>query len=170
MQVQLVLRALLSTILLPGVGIVLVPYWILSQSAETVWPGLSVLSALASILGLLGTGALLHCIWGFAVHGKGTLAPLDPPRILVVRGAYRCTRNPMYVAVVVVLVSEAIFFSSSALLIYAVIGFLSFHLFVLHHEEPHLRRQFGSSYDEYCRAVPRWGIRFPPYTPSERIT
>lgn len=128
----------------------------------------SALSVVAGIVGLVGTGELLHCIWGFAVHGKGTLAPLDPPKVLVVREAYGYTRNPMYVAVVVVLVSEAVFFGSTALLIYAGIGFLGFHLFVLGYEEPHLRRQFGTLYDQYCRAVARWGIRFRPYTPSDR--
>jgi protein-S-isoprenylcysteine O-methyltransferase Ste14 len=170
LQAQLILKAILFTVLMPGVGIVLVPYSILSQSAEIVWPGPSVLSVSVAMLGLLGMATLLQCIWSFALHGKGTLAPLDPPKVLVVRGAYRCTRNPMYVAVVVVLVSEAIFFGSSALLIYAGIGLLIFHLFVLRYEEPHLRRQFGTSYDEYCRAVPRWGITFPPYTPSEGAT
>jgi len=168
MQIRLILKAILFTILMPGVGVVLLPYLILSQSEETVWPSLSAMSGFAGVLGLIGSGILVHCIWTFAVRGKGTLAPADPPKILVVRGLYGHTRNPMYVAVVVVLMSEAMFFGSTALLIYAGVGFLGFHLFVLGYEEPHLRRQFGGLYEQYCRAVPRWGVALRPFTPPDR--
>jgi protein-S-isoprenylcysteine O-methyltransferase Ste14 len=168
MQAQLILKASLSAILLPGAVIVLGPYLILSRSESAVWPGLSVESAVAVILGLLGIGVLLHCIWSFAVQGKGALAPVDPPKVLVVCGVYRYTRNPMYVAVLTVLVAEALFFGSRTLAIYAGAAFFCFHLFVVLYEEPHLRRQFGTSYKEYCRAVPRWGVSLRRYTLSGR--
>jgi protein-S-isoprenylcysteine O-methyltransferase Ste14 len=166
-RIQLILKAILSTILLPGLAIVLVPYLLLARSGGTVWPSLAVLPVFSFILCFLATGTLIHCIWGFAVHGKGTLTPLDPPEVLVIRGAYRYTRNPMYTAVVIALLSEAMFFASAAILIWAVLAFALFHLFVLLYEEPHLRRQFGTAYEEYCRGVPRWGIRPRPFTPSE---
>ncbi len=104
----------------------------------------------------LGAFLYLWCAWDFTFAGKGTPAPFDPPKEIVVRGLYRFVRNPMYFAVILVLVGEAIFFQSVAILIYALIVFLFFHLWVLYYEETTLRRKFGESYEKYCHTVPRW--------------
>ncbi|MCI0515308.1 isoprenylcysteine carboxylmethyltransferase family protein [candidate division KSB1 bacterium] len=110
--------------------------------------------------GLRGVGFLISCIWDFAAHGQGTLAPMAPPKVLVTHGFYRYTRNPMYLGVLGILLSEALFFSSLSLLIYPALILGSFHLFVVGYEEPHLRREFGEAYTAYCRTTPRWGVRF----------
>jgi protein-S-isoprenylcysteine O-methyltransferase Ste14 len=109
----------------------------------------------------VGAGVLFRCIWDFAVAGRGTLAPVDPPRHLVVRGLYRYVRNPMYVGVVTILLGEALLFRSLALLCYAGIFLFVVHLFIVVYEEPALRRQFGESYENYCRRVHRWLPRQP---------
>jgi protein-S-isoprenylcysteine O-methyltransferase Ste14 len=88
--------------------------------------------------------------------GRGTLAPFDPPERLVVRGLYRYMRNPMYVGVLIMLLGEALFFESLALLWYAVIWFGVINVVVVAYEEPTLRGDFGESYDLYCRTVHRW--------------
>ena len=112
------------------------------------------------MLGLLliavGLVPLLVSIRDFAVSGRGTLAPVDPPRRLVRVGLYRHVRNPMYVGVVTALFGEALFFQSRALAIYAVVAWLAFHLFVVLYEEPHLRDTFPEDYEAYRAAVPRW--------------
>lgn len=95
-----------------------------------------------------------------AAYEKCMALPNDPPRKLVVQGLYSCVRNPMYVGVLAVLVGEAMFFASLALLQMAGIMFLLFHLFIVFYEEPALKRQFGESYRRYCAAVPRWLSRF----------
>jgi protein-S-isoprenylcysteine O-methyltransferase Ste14 len=110
---------------------------------------------------IAGAAVLLHCIWDFAVAGRGTLAPVDPPKELVVRGLYRYVRNPMYVGVVSVLLGEALLFASIAMLIYAAGFFALAHLFVILYEERTLRRRFGEAYEQYARAVPRWLPRRP---------
>jgi protein-S-isoprenylcysteine O-methyltransferase Ste14 len=158
MNSKLMLRATLAAILIPGTVTLLVPYLLLRQAGVTGWPSISALGVLATIAGAAGLALLLHSIWAFTHHGRGTLAPLDPTKELVVRGFYRYTRNPMYTGVIVVLLSEALFFGSRGLLLYAVIAFLCFHLFVVFYEEPRLRAQFGDSYSEYVKKVPRWGI------------
>jgi protein-S-isoprenylcysteine O-methyltransferase Ste14 len=158
MNSRLMFRAALATLLLPGTVTLLVPYLLLRQSGVTEWPRVSALGVLAIVAGAAGFALLLHSIWAFAYHGRGTLAPLDPTRELVVKGMYRYTRNPMYTGVVVVLLSEALLFGSRGLLLYAVMAFLWFHLFVLFYEEPRLRAQFGDSFSEYVKKVPRWGI------------
>ena len=160
MKVQLIVKSAFFTLLLPGVVTVLVPYLILGSSVIETWPGLSTVRILAGCVGVIGGAILLHCIWAFAFYGKGTLAPVSPPEVLIIRGLYRYTRNPMYLAVLSVLAAESLFFGSSALVIYAALIFLGFHLFVLLYEEPHLRNHFGQEYLNYCLVVPRWGFTF----------
>lgn len=108
--------------------------------------------------GVVGLVILVGAIVEFAAHGQGTLAPVDPPKVLILRGLYQRTRNPMYVGVLCILVAEAIVFGNFALLLYAVVIFILFHLFVLFYEEPHLRRKYGKPYEEYCKRVPRWPL------------
>ena len=103
-----------------------------------------------------GAAVLLRCIWEFMVTGRGTLAPVDPPTQLVVRGLYRYVRNPMYLGAFTMLLGEAALFKSLALLEYAVAWFIIINLIVLFREEPVLRRRFGESYDRYVRSVHRW--------------
>jgi protein-S-isoprenylcysteine O-methyltransferase Ste14 len=105
---------------------------------------------------------LAACIWEFARSGRGTLAPLDPPRELVVRGLYRYVRNPMYLGVSLIVLGEALLTGSRGLMVYWIIWFLVVNLFVRFYEEPTLRRQFGQSYERYAHAVGRWVPRLPP--------
>jgi protein-S-isoprenylcysteine O-methyltransferase Ste14 len=116
----------------------------------------------AGALPLIGGVAILfRCIRDFAVVGRGTLAPIDPPKNLVVSGLYRYVRNPMYVGVLLVLLGEALLFASVSLLIYAAAFFVGAHLFIVLYEEPTLRRRFGESYERYTRTVQRWLPRTP---------
>jgi protein-S-isoprenylcysteine O-methyltransferase Ste14 len=152
----LVLRNVLWTTLFPGTVVGFLPYVILSRRNEFS-PGHFELTQIVGLVAMvLGVGTLLKCIWDFAMVGCGTLAPMDPPRVLVVRGLYRYVRNPMYVGVLTALLGEVLFFESRALFQYAMIWLLIVHLFVVLYEERKLRRLFGASYDEYCRAVRRW--------------
>ena len=167
MNTKLALKATFTTLLIPGTVILLVPYFILHRSRVTDWPQPSFVTFLAIISGLTGLAVLFHCIWGFAVHGKGTLAPIDPPKGLVIHGSYRHTRNPMYLAVILVLLSEASYFGSFSVLIYAAAVFLGFHLFVVLYEEPHLQSRFGESYMEYASAIPRWRITLRGFQSQE---
>jgi protein-S-isoprenylcysteine O-methyltransferase Ste14 len=158
MNINLLLKAIITTLLVPGSVIFLLPCIMLRHFGVTDWPDISGVTILAMTTGLIGFVLLLHCIWGFATYGKGTLAPIDPPKILVVQGLYRHTRNPMYLAVVLVLLSKALFFGNLSLLMYAFVVLVGFHLFVIFYEEPHLRAHFGESYDDYFKAIPRWTI------------
>jgi protein-S-isoprenylcysteine O-methyltransferase Ste14 len=112
--------------------------------------------AAAAIPALFGAALLLYCIFDFAWFGLGTLAPIDPPRNLVVRGPYRYLRNPMYLGVLAVLTGEAIAFRSRFLPPFVLFFMFGVNLFVRFYEEPALRRQFGETYIRYCAAVPRW--------------
>ncbi len=146
-------RALFAVLALPGVVAFAVPLWLaLSGSARDgrdLWaPGWPSLFA--------GVALLLWCVREFYVAGRGTLAPWEPPRKLVISGPYRFSRNPMYIAVVAVLLGWAALFRSRTLLIYALAVAITVHFRVLLAEEPWARRTFGAEWEEYRTRVPRW--------------
>jgi hypothetical protein len=105
---------------------------------------------------ILGVVLLLWTVRDFYVAGRGTLAPWSPPEELVVVGLYRISRNPMYIAVIFVLVGWAIGFQSPLLGIYAVVIAVGFHLRVMFGEEPWLARVHGEKWRLYKEQVPRW--------------
>ena len=151
-------RTLIFTIIVPGFWTVAMPYWLVPHGVRPDLRGAGLLGLL-----LIASGAALYCVtafWGFALRGKGTPAPIDPPRRLVVEGPYRVVRNPMYWAVVSVMLGEAVIFRSASLARLAAGLFVGAYLFVVFYEEPTLRRKFGAEYDAYCRRVPRWLPRF----------
>jgi len=125
--------------------------------------GSPVLRAAGIALLLLGGAALLECFFRFAWTGFGTPAPIAPTRKLIVSGLYRHVRNPMYVAVVTLVLGQALWFEDMDLLLYAGGVWLAFHLFVLAYEEPTLRRQFPDDYAAFAGAVPRWLPRLRPW-------
>jgi protein-S-isoprenylcysteine O-methyltransferase Ste14 len=153
---MLLLRSLFFTFLLPGTVTILIPYWIISSRDVGIFSNRKALRYFGIPLIMIGGAGLLSCIWQFFSEGKGTLAPVDPPKHLVVRGLYRYVRNPMYVSVVTILIGEAIFLMSPAILIEAGIFMVLVSLFVVFYEEPALRRQFGESYERYTQTVGRW--------------
>jgi protein-S-isoprenylcysteine O-methyltransferase Ste14 len=148
----LLIKNLAFTFLVPGTVAVYVPL-LLSRGHPRASEG-----ALAGALFLLGLGGCIYtwCVWDFATFGRGTPAPLDAPKKLVVRGLYRYTRNPMYVGVLTVILGWAAFFESAVIVVYAVAVFSAFQLFILLYEEPHLLREFGPEYEAYCDRVGRW--------------
>ena len=116
--VLLLLKNLLFTILVPGTVAVFVPLYFFSHADFQV----SALSVIAGILLLLGASIYAWCLWDFAITGRGTPAPIDPPKTLVARGLYRYTRNPMYVGVLTVIGGWALLFGSTKLAIYGLRG------------------------------------------------
>jgi protein-S-isoprenylcysteine O-methyltransferase Ste14 len=153
---MLALRSLLYTIIIPGTVTVLIPYLIVSGSGEWILPQWGLLQVLGLAAAAVGATILLRCIWEFMVTGRGTLAPVDPPTQLVVRGLYRYVRNPMYLGAFALLLGEAAFFESFLLLLYAVAWFIIINLIVMLYEEPVLHHRFGDSYGRYTAKVRRW--------------
>src|SRR5262249_9334378 len=92
----------------------------------------------------------------FYVAGKGTLAPWDPPRRLVRVGLYRCSRNPMYLSVAVILIGWSFAYRSRTIAIYALIVIIAFQLRVIFGEDPWVARTYGAEWRDYAARVPRW--------------
>ncbi|HEU4939070.1 MAG TPA: isoprenylcysteine carboxylmethyltransferase family protein [Vicinamibacterales bacterium] len=165
---MLAFRSILFVFLIPGTVAGYIPFLILQSSADQLRPRASIGSGLAACLIALGAAVLLRCVWDFFAAGRGTLAPFDPPRHLVVSGLYRFTRNPMYNGVALVLIGEAWLFRSLALWKYAALVFVMFNVMVLAYEEPTLESQFGESFRIYKRAVPRWGFTTRAFPESRK--
>ena len=157
---MLFLRSVFFTILQPGTVAVLIPYWLISSRGGSAFTSRQSLRYPGLPLIVIGAATLLWCIWDFFASGRGTISPIDPPKHLVVRGLYRYVRNPMYVAVVMILLGETIFFSSLAVLIEAGVFFVLANMFVALYEEPILKRKFGESYERYKQTVGRWIPRY----------
>jgi protein-S-isoprenylcysteine O-methyltransferase Ste14 len=115
-----------------------------------------ILSYLALPLWVVGIVILLWSFWNFLHEGRGTPAPIDPPKQLVAVGFYRYVRNPMYVAILATILGHFLWFGYWNLLVYAGIVFVAFHAFVTNYEEPTLKRKFGAGYEDYLEQVPRW--------------
>jgi protein-S-isoprenylcysteine O-methyltransferase Ste14 len=156
------LRSLFFTILAPGTVAGIIP-WLLLQSLGGVELPISSFWMLGLLPLLAGLVLFLWCDGLFTFIGKGTLAPIDAPKFLVRDGPYQWVRNPMYVAVLTMVLSEAILFHALLLVGYALLVGTLMHLFVVFVEEPSLRRQFGESYESYLRTVPRWLPRSPAH-------
>jgi len=150
------LKTVLWTAFVPGTLTVLLPYLLLSSKREPFTLDLSVFRFAGLIPMVLGALFYLWCAWDFTFSGKGTPAPFDPPKEIVVRGLYRHVRNPMYVAVLLILIGEAILVQSALLLILSGLLFSVFHVWVILYEEPVLRRRFGTPYEDYCVNISRW--------------
>jgi len=159
-----IVRTITYASLFIGLLLVYLPARILAWSgimrpSAMGWPQVSGL-----VIGTAGAVVALSCVCAFAFIGKGTPAPFDPPRNLVVRGPYRFVRNPMYIGAALAVAGASLFYQSIQLLAFVAGFLLVTHLFVVLYEEPTLRRLFGSDYLTYCQRVHRW---FPVYARHE---
>lgn len=158
--VGLAVRNVVFTVVVPGLGGVWAPWWILTRNGGTArpegWEAVPVIAA--------GAALYAWCVWNFAAVGRGTPGLWDAPRQVVAAGPYRWVRNPIYIAAVMIVAGEAWLFLSPPLLAYAGAMAVFFHLFVTGYEERRLRRRFGTAYLDYRRTVPRWIPRRPRRT------
>jgi protein-S-isoprenylcysteine O-methyltransferase Ste14 len=150
-------------VLAPGSVAGLIPWWISHWQQQPPFLGFAPFRALGILLMAAGIIVVLDSFARFAFQGIGTPAPVFPTRQLVVDGFYRYVRNPMYVAVLVLILGEALLLGNLHLLAYAVFPWLAAHLFVLFYEEPTLRKSFSIEYEAYCTHVPRWIPRLSPW-------
>lgn len=156
------LRAAIGSVLFlavaPGVVAGVVP-WVLTgwrSASAPLW-----LEALGWLAIAAGSAVLLEAFARFVLEGVGTPAPAAPTEKLVIGGLYRYVRNPMYLAVAAVILGQAAVLGRWLLVVYALAFGATVWSFVHWYEEPTLRRQFGTQYENYLRTVPGWWPRPP---------
>jgi protein-S-isoprenylcysteine O-methyltransferase Ste14 len=161
-------RAIIGSIVFlfvaPGIVAGLIPWWISGYRMEPPLLGVELFRWLGAVLLLLGAVLLVETFARFALQGLGTPAPIAPTKSLVVTGSYRFVRNPMYVAVVSLILGQALLLGSLGTLVWGGIVWLTVHLFVLSYEEPTLSRTYGEQYDRYRSNVRRWIPRLTPWS------
>ena len=159
-------RAWIGTIvflfLAPGIVAGVIP-WLITGWHPYDWAGAAwIVVPIAWIMIALGLVFLLYAFALFAVH-RGTPAPVAPTATLVVTGVYRFVRNPMYLAVLAIILGQALLCASWGLVIYAAIALAAVVTFVKGYEEPTLTRTYGEQYLDYRRNVPGWWPRLTPW-------
>jgi protein-S-isoprenylcysteine O-methyltransferase Ste14 len=152
----------------PGIVAGLIPWLLTGWRVREPVPYWAPMRVLGVILLAAGLFALVQAFVRFVVEGLGTPAPIAAPERLVVGGLYRYVRNPMYVAVLTVIVGQALILGQLVLLPYAAAFWVITAAFVRWYEEPALTRRFGADYEAYRRAVPAWRPRLHPWEPRER--
>ena len=158
-----ILGSAVFLVIAPGTLAVYVPWRMTRWHFSLPLLGFSGFRVIGILMIAAGLPVLLDSFARFAIQGLGTPAPVAPPQHLVVTGLYRYVRNPMYVAVTLLILGQGLLFGSVRLLQYGVAVWLAFFAFVLLYEEPVLRHKFGADYREFCAHVPRWLPRLRPW-------
>jgi protein-S-isoprenylcysteine O-methyltransferase Ste14 len=140
----------------PGLLAVYIPWTVCHWHFAAPFFGSVFFRIIGALMIAAGLPVLLDSFARFAIQGLGTPAPIAPPQHLVATGLYRYVRNPMYVAVSLLIFGQGLLFGSAFLLEYGLVVWLGFFAFVVLYEEPALRRKFGKEYEEFCARVPRW--------------
>lgn len=149
-------------LLAPGVVAGLIPALITQWRNPRAGGGISGVVIVAAIMILSGIVVLLGAFIRFA-RADGTPAPPMPTGHLVVVGPYRYVRNPMYLAVLAIILGQALLFRSVEVLLYAGVVLLAVVFFVRGYEEPTLEHEYGDEYREYRRNVRGWIPRLRPW-------
>ncbi|UCF62459.1 MAG: isoprenylcysteine carboxylmethyltransferase family protein [Anaerolineaceae bacterium] len=152
-----------GTILVPCIIHFLVPYLILQATSESAPSQLGLIEVGSVILAVIGISMVIWVSITFVRRGKGTAAPIVPPKEFVAIGLFRFVRNPMYVGLLLVIFAEAVFFRSAWILLYGSLLWLATHSYTVLIEEPELERRFGATYRNYRSTTPRWIPRPPRY-------
>jgi protein-S-isoprenylcysteine O-methyltransferase Ste14 len=148
-------------VLAPCVVAGVIPWWLTGWEVEEPLPFWAPLRLVGVVLAGAGVVVLVQAFVRFVVEGIGTPAPVAPTAELVVGGLYRYVRNPMYLAVLAIIVGQALLLGQLVLLAYGALVAVAFVAFVHFYEEPTLHRQFGAQYDDYRATVPGWWPRRP---------
>ena len=130
-----------------------VPWWISRWRLQAPFFDLQLIRWFGVVLILLGIPVLVDTFTRFALQGGGTPAPVAPTQHLVITGPNRYVRNPIYLALVAIVLGQGLILGNARLLVYGALLWIGFHIFVLAYEEPTLRRRFGAEYDTYCANV-----------------
>lgn len=154
------IKTVLLTMIVYSVLFIFLPLFFAQINKSLGLPvySLGVLKTVGVILFIGAVGVISHCFEVFIKLGRGTPAPTDPPQVLVVQGIYKYTRNPMYIAYILIWCGEFLIFGQLLLAMYAFIQTIIFYLGVVFIEEKYLGDRFGQLYHDYCAKVPRWLI------------
>lgn len=152
------ITSILLGVLVGIVFFILLPYFFVQLNSYFLLPVYSnyLLKILGTIFILFGASLFIYCSRLFLILGKGTPAPVEPPKKLVMEDLYRYSRNPIYIGYFMILLGEFLFFGQLLLLVYFFLSLIGINYYVKYYEEPILKKRFGKNYKEYLKKIPRW--------------
>jgi len=124
----LAIRSLLSALWFAAWFFAVIPVGLLWMAGVDLVPPPGWTRVAGALVILAAHVFLVPLVASFVIHGRGTHAPIDPPRRMIARGIYRDVRNPMYLLYTIVIAGEAIAYRSLLLLAYAGVFWLLAHL------------------------------------------
>ena len=166
------LGLIIALIVLPGSALVFVPAIVLTLAQNS---GFSYQFAapdqtlfwIALVPAGAGIGLAFWTVKLFKEFGKGTPAPWDPPKKLLILGPYRHVRNPMITSALLILFAETLLFRSWPLAVWMVVFFIGNTIYFRFIEEKGLEKRFGDDYLKYKARVPRWIPRLKGWNPQK---
>ncbi|MCL9815854.1 methyltransferase family protein [Natronocalculus amylovorans] len=150
------------SLLVPGTVAGAIPHLLATYDRESTIFSHPLVRVCGRLLFAIGLLLYLYTAWLFVKDGDGTPSPTHETTELVTSGIYQYTRNPMYIAVLLLIGGQAVRYRSVHICWWLLVCALGFHRRVIEYEEPHLFELHGEAYEQYCETVPRW---LP--TPSE---
>ena len=162
-RLKAVIGSIVFLFVAPGIVAGLIPWGISGWRLDLPLLAFEPFRWLGVLCLLVGGVLLLETFSRFGLAGLGTPAPIAPTKTRVVTGSYRFVRNPMYVAVVSLILGQGLLFGSVAVLVYGLIVWGTVHAFVLVYEEPTLSGNYGEQYERYRANVRRWIPRLTPW-------
>lgn len=144
-----------------AVWIVVVTFWVFLTKPGDV----GLLPMWADVPTVLG-GSLIFAGLGLYATGAAARARRDSlgtPKVLLTRGPYRYVRNPVYLAIGIIVVGITLLYQAwhLSVIVKTILLFTATHLAVVFLEEPATRKRFGAAYMDYHRRVLRWTPRRP---------
>jgi len=145
-----------TILILPFNVVVVIPSLILYFSKTPVQLNTTPFITLGAVFLILGLSLAAWTMCLFATIGKGTAAPWNPPKNLVVKGPYCHVRNPMITSVLMMLIALYFILNAWQILAWCALFFLINSIYFPLFEEKDLEKRFGKEYIEYKNNVPRW--------------
>ncbi|MDR1052704.1 MAG: isoprenylcysteine carboxylmethyltransferase family protein [Planctomycetaceae bacterium] len=157
-----------TTIILPGNVLIIIPAILLYFTGYRFVPNNIVLLVIGGVLLIAGLGLAVWTMLLFATKGRGTAAPWNPPKKLVVVGPYCHVRNPMITSVLTIQIAEVLLLNSWWIFFLFLLFFAGNMIYFPMFEEKDLEKRFGQSYLDYKRNVPRWLPRLTAWTMKDQ--
>ncbi|MGB5289257.1 MAG: isoprenylcysteine carboxylmethyltransferase family protein [Ignavibacteriaceae bacterium] len=87
---------------------------------------------------------------------KTTVKPNEKPTVLIETGAFKISRNPMYLGMALILFGAGFILGSITSFIGSIIFVAAMEIAFIPQEEKNLREQFGEEFEKYKKKVRRW--------------
>lgn len=138
-------------VVLPFIGIIIISSYYLLPPIKIF----SITTIIGSLMIVLALIIFVKASRAIKKH-KTTIFPDGIPSFLVEEGIFKLSRNPIYLAMIILMIGISIVCQNIAGLVFPVIFYSWINKRWIFEEERNLKKAFGKKYLDYCTKVPRW--------------